>query len=78
MYSIVYMYMRGGYNPSVINTSILVVATEQHIIGVHTRDLHCSYLNWVSSWINHLSNQPSVVKVPPAAWAVNSPLDVSN
>jgi len=56
MHSIVYMYLHGGYNLSVINTSILVVATEQHIIGVHTRDLHCSYLDWISSWTNYLSN----------------------
>jgi len=39
MHSIVYMYLHGGYNLSVINTSILMVATEQNIIGVHTRDL---------------------------------------
>ena len=78
MHSIVYMYLCGGYNLSVINTSILVVVTEQQIIGVHTRYLRCSYLDWISSWTNHLSNQPSVVKVPPAARAVNTPLDVSN
>jgi len=72
------MYLHGGYNPDVINTPIPIVATEQQIIGVHTRDLRCSYLDWISSWTNHLSNQPSVVKVPPAAWAVNTPLGVSN
>ena len=52
--------------------------SEQHIIGVHTKDLRCNYSDWISSWTNHLSHQLSDVKVPPAARAVNTPLDASN
>ena len=58
--------------------SLLTVMTEQHIIGVHTKDLHCNYNDWISSWTIHLSHQPHDVKVPSAAREVNTPLDVSN
>ena len=54
------------------------MVSEQHIIGVHTKDLRCNYSDWISSWTNHLSHQLSDVKVPPAARAVNTPLDASN
>ena len=59
-------------------SSLLTVVTEQHVIGVHTKDLRCNYNDWISSWTNHLSHQPSDVKVPPAARTVNTPLDASH
>ena len=54
------------------------VASEQHVIGVHTKDLHCNYNDWMSSWINHLSKQSTSFKVPSTARAVNTPLVVNN
>jgi len=61
-----------------INTSLLAVASEQHVIGVHTKDLRCNYNDWMTSWTNHLSNQSPSIKVPPTARAVNTPLIVNN
>ena len=57
---------------------LLAVTTEQHIIGVHTKDLRCNYHDWILSWTNHISNQSSAVKVPCMARVVNTPLNVSN
>ena len=54
------------------------MGTEKHIICVHTKDLRCNYTHWISAWTNHLSNQPSDVKIPPAVRATKTPLDVSN
>ena len=48
--------------------------SEQHIVGMHTKDLCCSYADWISAWTTHL---PADVKVPPVATVVTSPLDVS-
>ena len=54
------------------------VMTEQHIIGVHTKDLRCNYTDWISAWTSRLNNQPVDVKVPHAPRAVTSPLNVSS
>ncbi|XP_065884002.1 uncharacterized protein [Dysidea avara] len=51
--------------------------SEQHIVGMHTKDLCCSYADWISAWTTHLKSQPADVKVPPVATVVTSPLDVS-
>ena len=57
---------------------LLAVTAEQHIIGVHTKDLRCNYHDWILSWTNHISNQSSAVKVSCMARVVNRPLNVSN
>ena len=55
-----------------------MLLTEEHIIGVHTDDLHCNYCNWIPAWKSHLEGLPMDVKVPPAAMAISSPLVASN
>ena len=51
--------------------------SEQHIVGMHTKNLCCNYVDWISAWTTHLKSQPADVKVPPVATVVTSPLDVS-
>ena len=51
--------------------------SEQHIVGMHTKDLCCNYADWIFAWTTHLQSQPADVKVPPVATVVTSQLDVS-
>lgn len=71
---------RGLYRTYSLNQVHLsfVVMSEQHIIGLHTKDLHCNYSDWISAWNSHLQNQSVSVKVPSTATAVTSPLNVRN
>ena len=52
--------------------------TVEHIIDMHTDDLHCNYADWIQVWTSHLDGLPVYVKVPPAATAISSPLKVNN
>ena len=55
-----------------------VVMTEEHIIGVHTEDVHCNYDKWISAWSSHLGRTPATVRVPPGATVISTPLRVDN
>jgi len=52
--------------------------TEEHIIGVHMKDLRCDYDKWVSAWISHLGRSTLTIRVPPDASAICTPLKVDN
>ena len=54
------------------------VMTEEHIIGVHTEDVHCNYDKWISAWTSHLGRAPATVRVPPGATVISTPLRVDN
>jgi len=54
------------------------VVSEQHIIGLHTRDIHCNYYDWIPAWTSHMKNQSSNINVPPTATAITSPLIMGN
>jgi len=41
-----------------------IATSEEHIIGVYTKDLCCNYTDWMSAWTHHLSDQSADVKVP--------------
>ena len=52
--------------------------TREHIIGIHTEDVCRSYNDWIPAWLSHLTGLPEVVKVPPEATAITSPLVAKN
>ena len=52
--------------------------SEQHIVGVHTKDLRSNYSEWITAWTSHLLGQSVGIKVPSTATAVNTPLNVKN
>ena len=55
--------MRIAYSLNQIHLSFAVMS-EQHIIGVHTKDRRSNYCDWISAWTSHLQNQSVIVKVP--------------
>ena len=61
-----------------ISVSLLAVMSEQHIVGVHTKDLRSNYSEWITAWTSHLLGQSVGIKVPSTATAVNTPLNVKN
>jgi len=52
------------------------VVSEQHIIGIHTRDIRCNYYDWILAC--HMKNQSVNINVPPTSTGNTSPLIVGN
>ena len=42
--------------------------------GPHTEDLFCDYNKWISAWTSHLGRSSPIVKVPPEASAISTPV----
>ena len=62
----------------VFSFSLRIALSEEHIIGVHTANLRCNYVDWIQAWTSHLHGLPVVTKVPPAATEICSPLNANN
>ena len=56
----------------------LTALTEEHIIGVHIKDLRCSYHDWIPAWKTLLEGLPTDVLVPLEARNNSSPLQPEN
>ena len=52
--------------------------TREHIIGIHTDDTCSSYSDWMPAWLAHLAGLPEIIRVPPKATAITSPLVVKS
>jgi len=65
----------GVYNYFLLPCAVL---TQEHVIGVHTANLHCNYADRIHVGISHLNGLPVDIAIPPAATAISSPLNVNN
>lgn len=73
------MYLLPCQSPALLYIpSPLIVMSEEHIVGVHTEDLRCDYVKWLSAWNSHLGQPSTTVRIPAGATAITTPLQVDN